>query len=385
MTVTENFDRRRELFPTLEHGAYLLSHSLGPVPTTAALSMQAYLNEWQGHTTEDAWGAKWWELSSDVGNRIGTMIGALPNTVQMQPCASVALYAALSCFDFSKRNKNQVVTTALDFPSMAYIWEGQRRQGADIHIVPSGDDIVVPMDRLLEAINDRTALVALSHVSYRSSSRIDAKAVVQRAHEVGAYVILDAYQSVGTLNIDAQNWDVDFLIGGSIKWLCGGPSCGYLYVRPDLIGQFKPRLTGWIAHANPFAFSHDGMEYDSTVRRFAQGTPSIPSLYSFLPGLRIIEEVGITTIARESRRRTERIVTFAQAHGWRLHSPIEADNRGGTVMIEVDEPERKVEALAKRGVFVDCRPGVGLRVSPHFFNTDEEIEQALETIAAVIL
>ncbi|MCH7595244.1 MAG: aminotransferase class V-fold PLP-dependent enzyme [Planctomycetes bacterium] len=384
MAATGTLDRRRQLFPTLESGVYLLSHSLGPAPATLDDSMRAYLDEWRHHTTEDAWGAKWWELSRDVGDRIGRLIGAQPGSVQMQPSASVALYAVLSCFDFSRPGKNQVVTTALDFPSMGYIWEGQRRLGADVQVVASENDIVIPMDRLLEAITDRTVLVALSHVSYRSSSRIDVGAVVRRAHEVGAFVVLDAYQSVGILSMDVQRWNVDFLIGGSIKWLCGGPSCGYLYVRPDLIGQFQPRLTGWIAHADPFAFSHEGMKYDQSVRRFAQGTPSIPALYSFLPGLRIIEDVGLDAIERESRRRTRRIVAFAQEHGWRLHSPLEVEQRGGTVMIEVDDPERQVEALAKRGVFVDCRPGVGLRVSPHFFNTDEEVEQALETIGSVI-
>lgn len=384
MTASDTFDRRRKLFPSLESGAYLLSHSLGPVPTTAHDSMIAYLDEWRDHTTEDAWGAKWWELSRDVGDRIGRLIGALPGNVQMQPCASVALYSVLSCFDFSKPDKNRVVTTALDFPSMGYIWEGQRHLGADVHVVASDDDIVIPMERLLDAIDDRTILVALSHVSYRSSSRIDVEAVVKRAHEVGAFVVVDAYQSVGIMSMDVQHWNVDFLIGGSIKWLCGGPSCGYLYVRPDLISQFKPRLTGWIAHANPFAFSHEAMEYDATVRRFAQGTPNIPSLYSLLPGLQIIEDVGIATIERESRRRTQRIVAFAQEHGLRLHSPVEVDQRGGTVMIETDEPAQKVEMLAKLGVFIDCRPGVGLRVSPHFFNTDEEVEQALDTIKSVI-
>ena len=384
MAATGTLDRRRQLFPTLESGVYLLSHSLGPAPATLDESMRAYLDEWRHHTTEDAWGAKWWELSRDVGDRIGRLIGAQPGSVQMQPSASVALYAVLSCFDFSRPGKNQVVTTALDFPSMGYIWEGQRHLGADVQVVASENDIVIPMDRLLEAITDRTVLVALSHVSYRSSSRIDVGAVVRRAHEVGAFVVLDAYQSVGILSMDVQRWNVDFLIGGSIKWLCGGPSCGYLYVRPDLIGQFQPRLTGWIAHADPFAFSHEGMKYDQSVRRFAQGTPSIPALYSFLPGLRIVEDVGLDAIERESRRRTRRIVAFAQEHGWRLHSPLEVEQRGGTVMIEVDDPERQVEALAKRGVFVDCRPGVGLRVSPHFFNTDEEVEQALETIGSVI-
>ena len=384
MNTSETIDRRRYLFPTLEAGAYLLSHSLGPVPTTAQDAMRRYLMEWQQHTSEDAWGTRWWELSRDVGDRIARLLGAQAGTVQMQPSASIALYAATSCFDFSRSEKNKVVTTALDFPSMGYIWEGQRRLGADVCIVPSDDDIVVATERILEAIDSRTILVALSHVSYRSSSRVDVEAIVRRAHEVDAYVLFDVYQSVGVMQLDAQGWNVDFLIGGSIKWLCGGPACGYLYVRPDLHEKFKPRLTGWIAHADPFAFSHEGMQYDSTVRRFAQGTPAIPALYSFLPGLEIIEEVGVSVIEKESRRRTQHIVEFARQHGWRLHSPLEVDRRGGSVMIEVDDPAGVVEKLASKRVFVDSRPGVGLRVSPHFFNTDEEIAEALDTITRVL-
>ena len=377
-------NRRRELFPTLNAGAYLLSHSLGPVPTTARETMNDYLREWQDHTSEDAWGARWWELSTEVGDRIARLLGAQPETVQMQPNASIAMHAAASCFDFSHKSKNKVVTTAIDFPSMGYIWEAKQRLGADVHIVSSDDDISVPTERILDSIDDRTILVALSHVSYRSSSRVNAQAIVHRAHEVGAHVLLDVYQSVGVMHLEAQAWNVDFLIGGSIKWLCGGPSCGYLYVRPDLIDKFKPRLTGWIAHANPFAFSHEGMEYASTVRRFAQGTPNIPSLYSFLPGLKIIEEVGVETIESESRRRTQRIVNFARERGWRLHSPTDVDCRGGSVMIEVENPQRVVEQLAQRKVFVDSRPRVGLRLSPHFFNTDEEIDRAMTILASLM-
>ena len=380
----ETVNRHRDLFPTLDAGVHLLSHSLGPVPTTAREAMEAYLLEWERHTSEDAWSVAWWELSREVGDRVAELLGADAGTVQPQPSASVALYAATSCFDFSHAARNKVVTTAIDFPSMGYIWEAQRRLGADVHIVASDDDIVVPTDRILEAIDRRTILVALSHVSYRSSARVDVAAIVARAHDVGAYVLLDVYQSVGAMRIDARQWNADFLIGGSIKWLCGGPACGYLYVRPDLIEQFQPRLTGWIAHADPFAFSHHGMNYDATVRRFAQGTPAIPSLYSFLPGLKIIQDVGMETIERESRRRTARIVDVAQEKGWRLHSPTNPDHRGGTVMIEVQEPRAMVDALAKRRVFVDCRPGVGLRISPHFFNTDDEVEQAMDTIATLM-
>ncbi len=383
MTTTP-FDRRRDEFPTLAGGVHLLSHSLGPVPRSARASMLTYLDRWEQHIGEDAWAASWWTLSTEVGDAIGRLFGAPPNSVQVLPNASAAISVVASCFDFQTNKKKKVVTTALDFPSMGYVWEAQRRAGADIVVVPSDDDIKVPTDRILDAIDDATCLVALSHVSYRSSARVNAKAIIARAHEKGAKVLLDAYQSVGVLRIDVTDWGIDFLIGGTIKWLCGGPACGYLYVRPDLIETLEPRLTGWIAHARPFDFAHGRVEYDSSIRRFAQGTPNIPGLYSCLPGLKIIQQVGIDVIESESRRRTCRMVEFALERGWRLHSPVDVGDRGGSVMIEVDEPQRFVERLAKRKVFVDCRPGVGLRMSPHFFTTDEEVEQAMDTLSELM-
>jgi len=377
------FDRRREEFPTLESGIHLLSHSLGPVPRSARERMLGYYERWERHTSEDAWASEWWDLSSEIGDRIARILGGAAGSVQIQPNASIALSAVASCFDFGEGRRNKVVTTALDFPSMGYIWDTHRRTGAEVVVVPSEDGITTRLDRLLEAIDDRTLLVALAHTSYRSSFRVDARAVVERAHAAGALVLLDVYQSAGAVELDAAGWEVDFLIGGSIKWVCGGPSCGYLYVRPELQSELEPRVTGWVAHAEPFAFSHAGMEYAPSVRRFAQGTPNVPGLYSCMEGLRIVEEVGVAAIAAESRRRTSRMVEHALERGWRLMSPESVDERGGSVMIGVDSGPEAVARLAERGVFVDCRPGVGLRVSPHFFNTDDEVSEALAAIGDV--
>jgi len=382
-----NFNRRREEFPTLASGIHLLSHSLGPIPRAARESIAAYCDLWEHHTSEDAWAASWWELSEQIGDRIARILGGAPGTVQVQPNASIALSTVASCFDFGSTTRNKIITTALDFPSMGYIWEAQQRLGARLRIVQSEDGITVPLERILEAIDETTCLVAFAHTSYRSSYRPrneKVRAIVQRAHTCGALVLLDVYQSAGALELDAADWEVDFLIGGMIKWLCGGPSCGYLYVRPELQSKLEPRLTGWIAHAAPFAFSHDGMRYAPAVRRFAQGTPNIPGLYSCLAGLRIIEEIGLPAIARESRRRTDWMIEFALERGWQLSSPRDASERGGSVMVGVEQPPQVVARLAEHKVFVDCRPGVGLRISPHFFNTDEEVEEAMAIISAAI-
>lgn len=377
-------DRYRYEFPTLASGVHLLSHSLGPVPRSARHSMLEYCDAWENHTSEDAWATSWWELSQQVGDRIARILGGEPGSVQIQPNASIGLATVASCFDFKTSKRNKVVTTALDFPSMEYIWDSQKEVGARIEVVASPDGITIPLETLLEAIDEETSLVALSHTSYRSSFRVDAGAIVAHAHAKGALVLLDVYQSAGVVPLEAAAWNVDFLIGGTIKWLCGGPACGYLYVRPDLQRDLRPRLTGWVAHASPFDFAHAPMHYARSVRRFAQGTPSIPALYSAIPGLEIVEAVGLAKIVDESQRRTTRIIDFAREHDWVLNTPLAQKNRGGSVMIGVTNPSQMVERLAEKRVFVDCRPSAGLRVSPHFFNTDDEVEEALSILAKLI-
>jgi kynureninase len=377
-------DRHREEFPTLASGIHLLSHSLGPVPRAVRESMIAYCDAWEYHTSEDAWATSWWTLSRRVGDRIARILGGAPGSVQIQPNASIGLATVASCFDFRNGRRNKVVTTALDFPSMEYIWEAQRQMGARVEIVESSDGISTPLEKILAAIDDETCLVALSHTSYRSSYRIDAGAIVERAHAKGALVLLDVYQSAGVVPLHAEEWKVDFLIGGTIKWLCGGPSCGYLYVRPDLQKDLRPRLTGWVAHDAPFEFAAAPMRYARSVRRFAQGTPSIPALYSAIPGLDIIESVGLEQIAAESQRRTQFMMDFARERGWTINTPPELERRGGSVMIGAPDAKAVAEQLAEQHVFVDWRPGAGLRMSPHFFNTDEEVEEALTILSGLL-
>ena len=377
-------NRRRDEFPTLACGIHLLSHSLGPVPRVTRDSMIAYYDAWEHHTSEDAWASSWWEMSAAIGDRIAKIVGGQPGSVQIQPNASVGLSTVASCFDFQSDERNKIVTSALDFPSMQYIWDAQEKVGAMIEVVHSDDNVSISTDEIVDAIDDTTALVALSHVSFRSSNRIEVGPIVKRAHEKGALVLLDIYQSAGAMELEAIDWEVDFLIGGTIKWLCGGPACGYLYVRPELQPELQPRLTGWVAHNSPFDFAQPPMRYAESVRRFAQGTPSIPALYSVLPGLQIIEEVGVKTIRAESERRTEWMIDFALGHGWKVNSPREVNQRGGSVMIYVDDGPAMVKRLAERNVFVDCRPGVGLRMSPHFFNTDEEVQEAMAILAEMM-
>jgi kynureninase len=384
MKPETNFNRRREEFPTLASGIHLLSHSLGPVPRATRDSMLAYYDAWEHHTSEDAWATSWWEMSVQVGDRIANIVGGVPGSVQVQPNASIALSSVLSCFDFTSTKRSKIVASALDFPSMRYILDAQTPMGARVETVSSDDGVTIPTQRILDAIDGGTALVALSHVSFRSSYRVEIEPILERAHKHGALVLLDVYQSAGVVPFQAEQWGVDFLIGGTIKWLCGGPACGYLYVRPDLRRKLQPKLTGWVAHAAPFNFAAPPINYDSSVRRFAQGTPSIPALYSVLPGLQIIEEVGVDTCRAESERRTEWMIDFALSRGWKVNSPRDVNQRGGSVMVYVEDGPGMVQRLNERGVFVDCRPGVGLRMSPHFFNTDDEVQEAMAILAELV-
>ncbi|HEX7253049.1 MAG TPA: aminotransferase class V-fold PLP-dependent enzyme [Thermoanaerobaculia bacterium] len=353
------------------------------MPRGARDAMSLYLRRWEGYGSENAWKAEWWDLPSRIGGLLARLLGATPGSVQVQPNASVALSAVASCFDFESDRRRKIVTTALEFPTTEYVWREQERAGARVEVVASHDGVTISIDRLLAAIDEETALVVASHASYRSSFLLDPRPIVQRAHEVGSFVLLDVYQTAGVLPLRVADWGVDFAVGGTIKWLCGGPACGYLYVRPDLRPTLEPRLTGWIAHESPFDFAPGRIRYDPSARRFAQGTPAVPSLYSCLPGLELLLGVGLEGIAEESRRRTQRIVDASLERGWSLKSPAASEDRGGSVMIGVPDPERLESELARRGVLVDWRPGV-LRISPHFFNTDEEVERALEVLSELL-
>lgn len=368
----------------LEDGIYLMSHSLGPQPRAVRESMGDYLGRWRASVAKNAWKYDWWPLARRVGDLVARVLGAPPGTVEMQPSATVAAAVVASCIDFARGPRRKVVTTALDFPSMSYVWNAQRRLGAEVHVVPSDDGVHVSMNRLLDAIDEGTCLVAVSHVSYRSSFRVDAAALVETAHRRGARVLLDVYQSAGAMPLDAALLGVDFLVGGTIKWLCGGPASGYLYVRRDLIDQLEPRLTGWIAHAEPFDFSYAAMEYDDTIRRFAHGTPNVPGLYSALPGLEIMAQLDLEEVRAESLRRTRWMIELARQRGWRLACPLEGERRGGAVMIDLPGQKRLVEELERRRIAVDERPGVGLRISPHFFNADDEVAEAMESLSDLV-
>jgi kynureninase len=274
--------------------------------------------------------------------------------------------------------------TALDLPSVRYVHDAlATRLGATIDVVPSDDGIGIDTQRLMERIDERTRLVSISHVLFRSAYVVDVQAVCRRAREVGALVFLDAFHSVGVMPVDVRALEVDFLAAGVLKWLCGGPGGCFLYVAPEVGASLTPAITGWQAHARPFAFD-DEMEHASGAWRWLGGTPAIPALFAAAEGPRVLRRAGIERIREKSVRQTTRLIELADALGYKVMAPREPARRGGTVALDVPHAYEVAQALLARDVIVDYRPGAGIRVAPHFYTSDDEVERAVKLMGEVI-
>ena len=372
----------RSEFPILDTCTYLVSHSLGAMPTRTRRYLQQFADEWD-HRGVRAWHEGWWEIGRETGNILAPILGAAHGTITMHQNATVAQSIVASCLSFDGPRR-KIVLQDLDFPTNHYLFEGFRRYGAEIVIVPSDNRIAAPIDRLVDAIDDRTALVPLSLVLFRSGALQDVRPVVEKAHRVGARVVLDAYQAAGTIPMDLAGLGVDFAVGGSVKWLCGGPGAGYLYVRPDLISAFRPSVVGWAGHTAPFGFETGEIRYAETVERFQSGTPNVPSLYSARAGYEIVAEIGVPAIRERSLALTRRLMDAAIARGWPLNTPQADGDRGGSVVLDVPKGAAVTDELIRRQVIVDYRPGAGIRVAPHFYNTEAEIDTAIATMDAIL-
>ena len=364
----------RDRFPILEHTTYLINHSLGAMPVGAEENLRRYAREWRERGVR-AWAEGWWDTSMTLGDQLGRIIGAPPRSTVMHQNVAVAQAIVLSCFEFEPP-RNRVVYGEGEFPSVRYLYQAQRRRGAEVEIVPDGDAV-------LEAIDERTLLVPVSHVLFKTGEIQAADAIVRRAHEVGALVALDAYQSVGSVPLDVSRLGVDFVVGGSVKWLCGGPGAGWLYVRPELAEGLEPTFTGWQAHARPFAFEPEH-DYAAGAARFLTGTPNVPALYAASAGYELVEEVGVERIREHSMRQTALLVELLERAGLEVVSPRDPARRGGTVVVRTPEPEAVYRELDAREIVCDFRPEVGIRLGPHFFNTDEEVRFAAAQIAEIV-
>jgi kynureninase len=373
--MTDNLVKYRPEFPILEKTVYLISHSLGAMPRATYDRLREYADVWATRGVR-AWAEGWWDMPVTTGNEISRIIGADENTVVMHQNVSICQSLILSCLlprpANSKRKK--IVCEELNFPSVMYVYAAHASaHDLRIETVKSDDGITIPLERMLAAIDEETLLVPISHVLFKSAFLQNARAITERAHEVGATVVLDTYQSAGTVPFSVKELQVDFATGGSVKWLCGGPGAGYLYVRPDLIDQFQPKTTGWMAHEHPFAFETE-MHYAPNVTRFLHGSPAIPALYAADSGYKIINEIGVAAIREKSVRQTGTLIELAEEAGFRVTSPRDGGQRGGTITVWDDNAVAITKELVRREFIVDYRPGAGVRISPHFYTTDEELE-----------
>lgn len=374
--------RLRPEFPILQRATYLVSNSLGAMPRAVPARLAEYARAW-GDDGVRAWARGWWDMPIAVGSEVAPLIGAGAGEVAMLPNVTIAQAMVLSALDYAPP-RDTIVMTALDFPSVRYVYDGlAARLGARIVVVPSDDGIGIDLARLFEAIDERTRLVAISHVFFRSAFILDAAAVCRRAHEMGALVSLDAYHSVGVLPVDVVRDGVDFLTGGVLKWLCGGPGGAFLYAAPGVRDALTPALTGWQAHERPFGFEEE-MHYAAGAARWLSGTPAIPALYAAIEGPRIVRQAGLAAIRAKSIRQTSRLVDLAERSGYPVRAPRDAERRGGTVAIDVPHGYEVAQALLARDILVDYRPEAGIRVAPHFYTSDDELDLVVAAIGEIL-
>ena len=378
--ATDDLLRWRSRFPILGRSVYLVNNSLGAMPDTVREGLATYVDLWSSEGVV-AWNS-WLPLVRETGDLIGEIIGAPPGSVMMHQNVSTLVSIVASCFEYTGRRR-KVVYADTEFHTMHYFWQSQDRIGAEVHYISTDTQLQAPLERLIDAIDDQTLIVPISHVLFRSSELIDVAAVVQKAHSVGALVLLDSYQATAAVPFNVTDLDVDFVVGGSVKWLCGGPGAGYLYVRPDLIDILTPRECGWFSHARPFAFDMGEMVYADGIDRFMGGTPGIPALYAAREGYKIIREVGVDRIREKSLRQTRHLIDRAGDLGFTVNTPRDDARRGGHVTIEFAGAEAVSQELIRRRFIIDYRPGAGIRVSPHFYNSDAECDALLDEIVTI--
>jgi kynureninase len=364
----------RDRYPILQDCIYLINHSLAAMPAAAEDRLLEYARMWRERGIR-AWAEGWWEMPVTVGDQLGRIMGAPPGTIVMHQNVTVAEEIVLSCFR-QPGARNRIVYEEANFPSVRYLYQAQ----PDLEVVAVEDDRAI-----VEAIDERTLLVPISHVLFKNAEIQDVEPIVRRAHEVGAHVVLDCYQSAGVVPFDLTALDVDFAVGGSVKWLCGGPGAGWLYVRPDLAERLEPTFVGWQGHARPFAFEPE-LEYAPGVRRFLTGTPNVPALYAATAGYDVIEEVGVAQIRERSLALTQLLIEQCDATGLAIVSPREPARRGGTVTVSTPNHAAVHNALTERDVICDFRPDPegGIRLGPHFFNTDDEVRSAVAELADIV-
>lgn len=383
MTTSDPLLAWRERFPITQRSNYLINNSLGAMPAAARTAVQQFLDQWDTRGVR-AWGDGWWVLQEQVADRIAGILGATKGSVSIHQNIAVAQEMILSCFRFDGP-KRRIVYADRNFPSDQYIYEARKAHGAElVRVPPAADGIATDGEQVAAAIDDRTLLVAIDHVMFRSSAIVDVAPIVAKARKHGAFVVLDVFHSAGIVPVDAKALGVHAIVGGALKWLCGGPGNCFLWVHPDEVKRLVPSFTGWAAHKQPFAFSPAGQDYRDDGGRFHTGTPNVPALCSGKEGIAAIAEVTVPVIRQKSQRQTQLLVAEAERAGLAIRSPRDPARRGGHVALDVPHGYAVCQALSAREIVVDFRPDAGLRVAPHFYNSDAEVVACVRAMREIL-
>jgi kynureninase len=381
-------EKYRPHFPILDTSCYMISNSLGAMPHQVETELKAYTDIWQREGVE-AW-HEWFPLVDEVSGLVANLIGAEARDVTLIHNLTIGSALIASSLDFSGK-KNKIVYSDLHFPTISYLWQGWRKYGAVPHVIES-DGIWTETERYIEAIDENTRLVALSHVYFRSGGLQDVKPIIEHAHKMGALVMLDSYQAAGVVPIDVKQLDVDILATGVLKWLCGGPGAAFMYVRRDLQEQFFPAIRGWLGDKEPFEFNMPNVNFAHGMHRFLTSSIQVPCLHTARPALRMFNEIGIAAVREKSLEMTGRIIELADEFGFIINSPREPEKRGGALTIDPVGPGRNTtlttkeicDKLISRRFIVDYRPPLGIRIAPHFYNTIDEIDTIMSEMKAIV-
>ena len=365
----------RDEFPILSRKTYLNSCSLGALSHRAEARLRTFYEQWHTYGAS-AWYELWMGSLAELRSRVAGMLNATEEEIALPASTSVALSMIGSAVDYVDRPR--VVVSELDFPTLAYPW--MVRPDVEVVRVRSDDGVTIDPRRYAEAVDERTAILAVSHVFFTTGAIQDLQALSRIARDAGALFVVDAYQSVGQVPIDVRAVDIDVLTAGPLKWLLGGMGMAYLYVRRERVAGLRPRMAGWFGAARQFDFDITSFEFRTDARRFEMGTPALPTLHTALGGQEIIDEIGVDAIRRRNAALTERLIAGARERGFRLRSAADAETRSAIVMVAHDDPAGAVARLAERDIIVDFRPGF-IRISPHFYNVESEIDRVLDVLA----
>src|SRR6266480_3199429 len=369
--------RYRREFPIFRGAVYWNTCSLGALGERTRRRVAEFFDLWQARGAS-AWYDVWWAALGELRVRYARIVGASPDEIALAPSVSVALSAVAEALDYRRRPK--VVVTSLDFPTVAYQWLAKRARGVELVVVESPDQVSVPVEAIARAVDERTALVATSHVYFTSGAIQDIRAVAAAAHAQGALCLIDAYQAVGQVPVDVRAAGVDVLTAGGLKWLLGGPGIVFAYIKEELARRLEPTIAGWFGHRDQFAFDPRRLAFHDDARRFELGTPALAAVYAQLGGLEYIEEIGVPAIRAVTAALTEDLIARAAARGFRPKVATDAAARSAIVMLPATDPAAAVRHLADGGIIADARPG-HVRFSPFFYNQQDDHVTALERLA----